>query len=106
MVKKIGISLTEEMDKVLNDLAVEMSMSKSRLIETYLREHPFIKKKLSEYRLVEVTSCELCGSELGPGQVKIHTPKYGTVCVGCWSKEMGKFVERHPISDRKSYAQG
>ncbi len=105
MVKKIGISLTEEIDRILKDLAAEMDLSKSRLIETYLREHPLIKKRLSEYRLVEANRCNLCDNELGPNQVKIDTPKYGVVCLDCWSEKVGEFVEKHPISDRKSYAQ-
>jgi len=105
MVKKIGISLTEEMDKILKGLADETNLSKSRLIETYLREHPLIKRRLSEYRLVEVTNCSLCRSELGPNQVKIDTPKYGILCLDCWSRKVGEFVEEHPVSDRQSKAQ-
>ena len=104
MVKKIGIALTEEMNKVLNDLREEANLSKSRLIETFLREHPVIKKKLSQYRFEEVACCQ-CGRELGSNDVKIDTPKYGVLCVDCWAEKVGEFVEEHPISDRKSYAQ-
>jgi len=105
MVRKIGISLTKEIDRVLEDLVEEMNLPKSRLIETYLREHPLIKKKLSEYRLVEVVYCSLCDSPLGPNQVKVDTPKYGVLCLDCWSKKIGEFVEEHPISNRESYSQ-
>jgi len=103
MVKKIGIALTEEMNKVLNDLREEANLSKSRLIETFLREHPVIKKKLSQYRFEEVAYCQ-CGRELGPNDVKIDTPKYGVLCLDCWSKKAGEIIEKHPVSDNESYS--
>jgi len=103
MVRKIGISLTEEIDRILNDLSAKINLSKSRLIETYLREHPVIKKKLSQYRLEEVTYCR-CGRKLGSNDVKISTPNYGVLCLDCWSEKAGKIIEKHPISDNKSYS--
>lgn len=105
MAKKIGISLTKEMDTVLSSLAAEKTISKSRLIETYLREHPQIRKKLSEQRQIEIVLCKQCGTEIGPEQVKIATPNNGTLCVDCWSKLVGEFVEKHPISDRQLNGQ-
>ena len=106
MVRKISVSLSGEMDKVLQALSRETNLPKSRLIDTYLRENPVIRRKLSEYRVVEVLSCTLCNKELTAKDVRIDTPKYGTLCLECWSKRVGEFVEKNPVSDRESQTQG
>ena len=51
------------------------------------------------------TVCSLCKKKLGEGDVRIETPKYGVLCLECWAKKMGDFVEKHPISDRGSRAK-
>ena len=106
MVRKISVSLSGEMDRVLQALSRETNLPKSRLIDTYLRENPVIRRKLSEYRVVEVTNCTVCNKELSAKDVRIDTPKYGTLCLDCWSKRVGEFVERNPVSDRESQTQG
>ncbi len=70
----------------------------------YLRENPD-RKKMSENPVVETTNCAVCKIELKAKDVRIDTPKYGTLCLDCWSTRVGEFVEKNPVSERKSYAK-
>jgi hypothetical protein len=103
MVKKLGVSVTNEVDHALDYLAQETSLAKSRLIDTLLREHPMVRQKLAQSRLLEVVvNCSSCGTSLTDKDIRISTPKYGTLCLTCWSSKAGEIVERHPISDNES----
>lgn len=98
MVKKISISISEELDKTLTDLSEENNISKSRLIENYLRENPKIILELRQ----QENQCSICEKELGRGEVKVSTPKYGIICMSCWLKKQGELVESMPVfMDRK-----
>lgn len=97
LVVKLGISLPEETNEVLEMLAQETHQSKSRLVDTYLREHPLVRRKLSEFRGTEIVYCALCDDELGHDDIKIDTPKYGKICRSCWTEKAGEIVEKHPI---------
>jgi len=44
-----------------------------------------------------MTHCNLCGKELGRGDVKVSTPRYGVICIGCWIEKQGESVEESPI---------
>jgi hypothetical protein len=48
------------------------------------------------------TVCSLCKKKLNEADVRIETPKYGVLCLECWAKKMGDFVEKHPVSDKSS----
>ena len=106
VVRKISVSLSGEMDRILESLSLETNLPKSRLIDMYLRENPLIRRKLSEHRVIETISCAICNGALSAKDVRIDTPKYGTLCLNCWSKRVGEFVEKNPVSDRESYAKG
>ena len=93
MVKKISISISEELDQTLTTLSTENNVSKSRLIENYLRENPKVILELRQ----EETQCSLCEKELGRGDVKVSTPRYGVICMGCWIKKQGELVEAMPV---------
>ena len=95
MVKKISISISEELDQTLTDLSEENNISKSRLIENYLRENPKVILELKP----QETQCSLCEKELGRGDVKVNTPRYGVICTGCWIKKQGELVEESPVTD-------
>jgi hypothetical protein len=101
---KISITLSEELRKSIDILCKQFSLSRSRLIETYLREHPNVEKCVVKRRsqmqatVVQIT-CSLCGDKLGEDEIKIDTPRYGILCTKCWAKKMGKFIEENPISD-------
>jgi predicted transcriptional regulator len=97
MVKKISISISEELDKTLTDLSEVNNISKSRLIENYLRENPKVILELRQ----EETQCSLCEKELGRGDVKVSTPRYGVICMSCWIKKQGEIVEESPVTDIK-----
>ena len=97
MVKKISISISEELDQTLTSLSSENNISKSRLIENYLRENPKVILELRQ----EETQCSLCGKELGRGDVKVSTPRYGVICMGCWIEKQGEIVEESPVTDIK-----
>jgi len=96
---KITVSLSEELRKAVDVLCEQFSLSRSRLIETYLREHPAVKKCVLKYRSEVQAACSLCGDKLDTDEIKIDTPKYGTICMRCWAKKMGEFIEKKPISD-------
>jgi hypothetical protein len=51
-------------------------------------------------------ACSSCKRKLGEDDVRIETPKYGVLCLDCWAEKMGDFVEKNPISDRKSRRKG
>jgi len=51
--------------------------------------HPDHKKILEKYSMEEENIENF-----------IDTPKYGKICVVCWSYETGKHIERHPVSSR------
>jgi len=74
-------------------LSSENNISKSRLIENYLRENSKVILELRQ----GMTQCNLCGKELGRGDVKVGTPKYGVICMGCWIEKQGESVEESPI---------
>jgi len=99
MVSKIAISISEELRRALENVAESRDLSRSRLIEICLRENPNIIKEIGNYQLKEAIVCEKCKAPFGPNDIKIDTPKYGVICKHCWSSEMGKVVEEHPISN-------
>ena len=99
MVSKIAISISDELTRTLKKLAEDRNLSRSRLIEICLRENPNIIKEISTYQLKEAIRCEKCKDPFEHNDVKIDTPKYGIICKHCWSSEMGKLVEEHPISN-------
>ena len=101
MVAKLGVSVTEEVNRVLDLLAEESSLAKSRLIDNLLREHPRVRQKLAEI-MVTILHCSQCNAPLTSKDVKIDTPKYGTLCLRCWSSKAGRIVEYHPVSDNES----
>ena len=41
--RKISIALTDELDGVLESIAIAQGMNKSRVIENYLREHKVVQ---------------------------------------------------------------
>lgn len=43
-VRKVTVSIAEELDQALILASIEMKMNKSRLVDTLLREHPRIAK--------------------------------------------------------------
>ncbi len=96
---KITVSLSEELLKVIDILGKQSSLSRSRLIETYLREHQNVQKCVLKNRLQVQIACSLCGNKIGEDEAKINTPKYGTLCMKCWTQKMGEFIEKNPISD-------
>ncbi|HUV35202.1 MAG TPA: hypothetical protein VMW22_09705 [Candidatus Desulfaltia sp.] len=93
MVKKISISISEELDQTLTALSSENNISKSRLIENYLRENPKVILELRQ----EETHCSLCERELNKNEVKVSTPGFGMLCLGCWLQKQGELVERNPV---------
>jgi ribosomal protein S27E len=76
-------------------LSIENNISKSRLIENYLRENSKVILELRQ----SMTQCNLCGKELRRGDVKFGTPQYGVICMGCWTEKQGESVEESPIVD-------
>jgi hypothetical protein len=78
MVQKISISISEELDRTLSSLAKENRISKSRLIENYLRENP---KVITELKPPE-NVCALCEKEIDKDQVRVNTPRYGVSRTG------------------------
>jgi hypothetical protein len=70
-------------------------------METYLREHPTVKRYVLKNRsqtqvAITQSTCSLCKEELGRDEIKIDTPKYGVICTKCWAKKMGEYIERNP----------
>jgi hypothetical protein len=75
-----------------------------------LREHPNVdaavrKSRAQTQTAVVQVACSSCKKNLGEGDVRIETPKYGVLCLDCWAGKMGDYVEKHPISDRGSRAK-
>lgn len=96
--KKISISITPDVYSALEALANDSKSPKSRLIDSYLRQHPAIKRRLKEYSSKQQTKqCKLCKNKLGPKDVKIETPEYGVICIDCWSEKVGNAVAKRPI---------
>lgn len=108
---KVTVSLSDELCRSIDALCRQFGLSRSRLIETCLREHPSVEAAVRRNRgqmqtaVVRVV-CSSCRRKLGEGDVRIETPKYGVLCLDCWAEKMGGFVENHPISDRRSYGKG
>jgi metal-responsive CopG/Arc/MetJ family transcriptional regulator len=101
---KVTVSLSDELCKSIDVLCRQFGLSRSRLIETCLREHPsvesVVRKNRSQVQAAVVqVACSVCRRKLGEGDVRIETPKYGVVCTQCWAKKMGEFVEKKPVSD-------
>lgn len=108
---KVTVSLSDELCRSIDALCRQFGLSRSRLIETCLREHPSVEAAVRRNRSQMQTAvvqavCSSCKRKLGEGDVRVETPKYGVLCLDCWAKKMGDFVEKHPISDRDSYAKG
>ena len=99
MVNKIAISISKELDLALSKLSTDKTVSKSRLIETCLRENPEIVKAINNYQIRTATVCELCHGSFKAEDIKIDTPKYGVICKDCWSDKMGELVTSKPITD-------
>ena len=99
MVNKIAISISKELNTALRRMSEDKTMSKSRLIETCLRENPKILEEINNYQLKEATTCALCKDSLTSNDVKIDTPKYGVICKFCWSDKAGDMVVSKPITD-------
>ena len=102
---KVTVSLSDELCKSVDALCRQLGLSRSRLIETCLREHPSVeatvrKNRASMQVAVVQTRCSSCKKKLGESDVRIETPKYGVLCLECWAKKMGDFVEKRPISGR------
>ncbi len=76
-------------------LSSENNISKSRLIKNYLQENPKVILELRQ----GMTQCSLCGKELGRGDVKVSTPRYGVICMGCWIEKHGEIVEESPLTN-------
>lgn len=93
MVQKISISISEELNKTLSTLAKENSISKSRLIENYLRENPKVITELKSRENV----CAICEKEIEKDQVRVNTPRYGVLCLDCWTEKQGDLLERQPL---------
>jgi len=93
MVQKISISISEELDNTLSSLAKENRISKSRLIENYLRENP---KVITELKPPE-NVCALCEKEIDKDQVRVNTPRYGVLCLDCWTEKQGELLERQSL---------
>jgi len=93
VVQKISISISEELNKTLSTLAKENSISKSRLIENYLRENP---KVITELKTRE-NACAICEKEIEKDQVRVNTPRYGVLCLDCWTEKQGDLLERQPL---------
>lgn len=97
------ISLYQEIEPIAYDeIAAQTELSKSEFIETYLLKNPKVKEKLSRYKTQELVHCDSCGKEIGSEDIKIVTPKYGTLCLDCWSEKAGEIIEKHPVTDSKS----
>jgi len=93
VVQKISISISEELNKTLSTLAKENSISKSRLIENYLRENPKVITELKSRENV----CAICEKEIEKDQVRVNTPRYGVLCLDCWTEKQGDLLERQPL---------
>ena len=91
--KKITISISEELNTVLSTLAKIGSISKSRLIENYLRANPWVQIKLDELKRNETVQCGICRITLGLDHVQIRTPTHGIICDQCWAHNMGEITE-------------
>jgi len=101
---KVTVSLSDELCRSIDVLCGQLGLSRSRLVETCLREHPSVEAAVRKNRtamqtVVVQTACSLCKKKLGEGDVRIETPKYGVLCARCWAEKMGEYVEKHPISD-------
>ena len=101
---RITLSLSKELLGAIDLLSDQCSMSRSRLVETCLREHQNIQKCVfssrsqTQFAAVQ-TVCSICRINLKGDEIKIDTPKYGTVCMRCWAKKMGEYIETNPVSD-------
>jgi metal-responsive CopG/Arc/MetJ family transcriptional regulator len=101
---KVTVSLSEELCRSIDVLCGQFGLSRSRLVETCLREHPSVEAAVRKTRgqtqtTVVQVACSACKKKLGEDDVRIDTPKYGMLCARCWAEKMGEFVEKHPISD-------
>jgi len=108
--EKVTVSLSDELCRSIDVLCKQLGLSRSRLIETCLREHPNVEATVRRNRgqiqtAVVQVACSLCKKKLGEGDVRIDTPKYGVLCLDCWAEKMGEYVEKHPISDGSSRAK-
>ena len=108
---KVTVSLSDELCRSIDVLCRQFGLSRSRLIETCLREHPSVEAAVHKNRAQMQTAvvqvvCSSCKRKLGGGDVRVETPKYGVLCLDCWAEKMGDFVENHPIRDRRSYGKG
>lgn len=45
-VKKISIAITKELDRAIEGIMIKRDMSKSRVIETILRENPLVQRNI------------------------------------------------------------
>jgi hypothetical protein len=93
MVKKISISISDELDQTLVSLSNENDVSKSRLIENYLRENP----KVIQVLKTKERFCSLCNKEIDEQSVVVNTPRHGPICLDCWMEKQGELVEKHPV---------
>lgn len=62
VVRKITISITDELEGAIGIAAVSQNMSKSRTIETLLREHPTIAKYVEIVRAEEKYGMYVAGA--------------------------------------------
>jgi hypothetical protein len=99
VVNKIAISISKELDDALKKMSQDRTISRSRLIETCLRQNPDILREINNYQLKGATVCDLCTSPFKPDDIKVDTPKYGVICKECWSDKMGELVVSKPITD-------
>ena len=98
MVKKISISISDELNQTLLALSDENDVSKSRLIENYLRENP----KVIQVLKTKERYCSICNKEIDDQSVVVNTPRYGPLCLECWLEKQGELVEKHPVQmDKK-----
>jgi predicted transcriptional regulator len=53
--RKLSISLTDELDDALESIAIAQGMSKSRVIENFLREHKVVQHYIEAVRAEPAT---------------------------------------------------
>lgn len=53
-----------------------------------------LRERAAEIEKHKGEKCAKCGGTTKP---MFLTPKFGLLCRDCWCKEMGDFIEKHPI---------
>ena len=102
MVTRIIITLDDDVVKLLNDKAEEVSLSRNQLVSQICRKHfglpnVFEKAEVSKYKFVTVPYCPACDVPLTPGFSGDYTVQ-GYTCPECGSSFplWGPFKEAEP----------